>query len=302
MPKEIPGVLSWNWRVVQESRIKQFSTTLGAEMKMTHQQIRDKAGYTLIEILIAMAVSGVVLAGIYQAYMNQMRINNTQNQVVDMQQNIRVAVNFMEKEIRIAGLDPSGLADSGIDIATSDSITLSVDTTGGEADGRDNNRDGNIDEPGEWFDGVPEQVTYSLSNDADNTGVNDEVEGTNNLPCHLLRNGQRLASNIDALNFSYLGVDESAGSVCTGERCPLTYAYVATVQGRRNIRAVQITIIARSGTNVPGLSVPFTDDNVYMNLQGDIVLNPSPLLNPENDRFRRIRLISEVRSRNIGLL
>jgi len=269
---------------------------------MTHAHLRNKAGFTLIEIMIAMAVSGIVLGGIYQAYTNQMRVNNTQNQVVDMQQNVRVAMNFMERDIRLAGLDPSGLANSGIDVATANTITLSVDTTGGETDGQDNNRDGVPDDPGEWYDGTPEQVTYSLSNDADNTGVNDAVEGTNTIACNLMRNGQRLASDIDALRFNYMGIDESAGSACTGESCPLAYTYVATPQGRRNIRAVQITIVARAGTNIPGFSVPYTDDNVYMNLQGDVILNPSPLLNPENDRFRRVRLISEVRSRNIGLL
>jgi len=277
---------------------------------MTRPYHKKNAGYTLIEIMIAMAVSGLVLGGIYQVYTNQMRTNNTQNQVVDMQQNIRVAMSFMERDIRIAGLDPTErgtvmvagtMSSLGIDVAEANTITLSIDETGGEGDGQDNDRDGQIDETPEG-DGDGEQVTYSLSNDADNTGVNDEVEGTNNLACHLLRNGQRLASNIDALRFNYLGIDESAGSACTGESCPLAYTYVATPQGRRNIRAVQITVIARSGTNVPGMSVPYTDDNVYMNLQGDVVLNPSPLLNPDNDRFRRIRLITEVRSRNVGLL
>jgi len=261
---------------------------------MTHRQLRNNTGYTLIEILIAMAISGVVLTGIYQTYTNQMRTNNTQNQIVDMQQNIRVAMIFMEKEIRIAGLNPSGLADSGIDVATADMITVSVDTTGGQADGRDNNRDGNIDEPGEWFDGIPEQVTYSLSNDNNNNGQNDALEGLNDDPCHLLRNGQRLASNIDALNFVYLGLDD-ADPTCE-ENCRLLNTVSA--QERGDIRAVQITIIARAGENIPGLSVPYTDDKTYYNqpVAGDIILPR------QNDGFRRIRLISEMRSRNIGLL
>lgn len=254
---------------------------------MTLRHLKTNTGFTLIEILIAMAISGVVLGGIYQAYTNQMRVNNTQSQVVDMQQNVRVAMYFMERDIRLSGFNPAGTADVGINVATADSITLSWDLDG----------DGNPLGPG-----ADEQVTYALNNDANATGVNDAVEGTNTLACHLLRNGQRLASDIDALRFNYLGIDETPASACTGESCPLPYTYVATPEGLRNIRAVQIAIVARSGTNVPGMSVPYTDDNVYMNLQGDIILNPSPLLNPENDRFRRIRFISEVRSRNIGLL
>jgi hypothetical protein len=214
--------------------------------------------------------------------------------VVDMQQSIRVAMNFMEREIRIAGLDPSGLAHSGIDVAAANTITLSMDMTGGEADGRDNNRDGNVDEAGEWYDGIPEQVTYALSNDANNTGVNDALEGLNNLPCHLLRNGQRLASNIDALNFVYLGVDDT-DPTCA-ENCRLLN--FASAQDRGNIRAIQITVIARAGENIPGLSVPYIDDKTYYNqkIAGDIILTR------QNDGFRRVRLITEVRSRNIGLL
>ncbi len=261
---------------------------------MKPRQLQHTAGYTLIEILIAMAISGVVLAGIYQAYTNQIRTNNTQNQVVDMQQSIRVAMNFMEKEIRIAGLDPSGLANAGIDVATPNSITLSVDTTGGEADGRDNNRDGQVDEAGEWYDGIPEQVTYSLSNDANNNGQNDALEGLNTLPCHLLRGGQRLASNIDALNFVYLGVDDTDPGCI--ENCRLLNT--VTAQDRGNIRAIQITVIARAGTTIPGLSMPYLDEKTYYNqpIAGDIILPR------QNDGFRRVRLITEVRSRNIGLL
>lgn len=175
---------------------------------MEHQQHKHNAGFTLMEILIAMAISSIVMTGIYQAYMRQMRVSNTQNQVVDMQQNVRVAMLFMEREIRFAGFDPMTLADSGIDAATPNTITVSVDITGGENDGRDNDRDGDVDEAGEWFDGVPEQIIYSLSNDANNNGQNDALEGLNTLPCNLLRNGQLLASNIDALNFVYLGVDD----------------------------------------------------------------------------------------------
>ena len=122
---------------------------------MNHPHLKNSAGFTLIEILIAMAISGMVMTGIYQAYVQQMRVNNTQNQVVDMQQSVRVAMYFMEREIRLAGLDPSGLADSGVDVASADAITISMDITGGEADGIDNDGDGNPDDPREYYDSVP---------------------------------------------------------------------------------------------------------------------------------------------------
>ena len=262
---------------------------------MNHPHLKNSAGFTLIEVLIAMTISGMVMTGIYQAYVQQMRVNNTQNQVVDMQQSIRVAMHFMEREIRIAGLDPSGMADSGVDVATGDTITISMDLTGGEADGIDNDGDGTVDDAREYYDRIPEQITYALSNDANpQDGVNDALSGVNNNPCHLLRNGQRLASNIDALNFVYLGVDD------TDPTCEVNCLLVnpTTPQERRNIRGIQITVIARAGETIPGLSIPYTDANTYYNqtIAGQIIL-PA-----QNDGFRRVRLISEVRSRNIGLL
>jgi type IV pilus assembly protein PilW len=262
---------------------------------MNYPHLKSSAGFTLMEILIAMAISGMVMTGIYQAYVQQMRVNNTQNQVVDMQQNARVAMLFMERDLRLAGLDPSGLANSGVDVASADTITISIDMTGGEADGIDNDRDGAVDEAGEWFDRNPEQVTYALSNDANpQDGINDALSGANSNPCHLMRNGQRLASNIDALNFVYLGVDDAvAGCV---ENCLLVNP--TTVEERRNIRAVQITVIARAGETIPGMSIPYTDANTYSNqpIAGNIIL---PV---QNDGFRRVRLVSEVKCRNIGLL
>ncbi len=263
-------------------------------MKMNDPHLKNSAGFTLIEILIAMTISGMVMTGIYQAYVQQMRVNNTQNQVVDMQQNVRVAMYFMERDIRLAGLDPSGLADSGIDVASADAITISLDITGGEADGIDNDRDGTVDEAGEWYDRIPEQLTYALSNDANQDGVNDALQGVNNNPCHLLRNGQRLASNIDALNLVYLGIDDTVAGCL--ENCLLVNP--TTEEERRNIRAVQITLIARAGETIPGLSVPFTDANTYSNqpIAGNIIL---PV---QNDGFRRVRHVSEVKCRNIGLM
>lgn len=277
---------------------------------MIIQYQKNNAGFTLIEILIAMAVGGIVLAGIYAAYTQQMRVNNTQRLVVDMQQNVRVAMLFMERDIRLAGFNPTGTATSidgggntgpvGIDNAGTNSITLSWDDTGGEFDNRDNDLDGEIDEtpepngnPGGVTDG-DEQITYSLSNDGNGNGINDALEGLNDNACHLLRNGQRLASNIDVLNFVYLGVDDTDAS-CE-EDCRLINP--ATIQERADIRAVQITVIARAGEIIPGLSMPHLDDITYYNqsIAGDIILPQ------QNDGFRRIRLISEVRSRNSGLL
>ena len=63
---------------------------------------RDK-GLTLIELLIAMVISGILIAAIYRTFIGQQKIYTVQEQVVDMQQNVRGAVHRMMREIRMAG-------------------------------------------------------------------------------------------------------------------------------------------------------------------------------------------------------
>jgi prepilin-type N-terminal cleavage/methylation domain-containing protein len=60
-------------------------------------------GLTLIELLVAMAISAILIAAIYRTFIGQHKTYMVQEQVVDMQQNVRVAINRMMREIRMAG-------------------------------------------------------------------------------------------------------------------------------------------------------------------------------------------------------
>jgi len=275
---------------------------------------RSTAGFTLIEVLIAMGIVGIVLGGIYAAYRGQLRTFNTQEQVVDMQQNIRVASYFLERELRMAGLDPTGDAGAGFVLAAADSIQFTMDFTGGAGDGVDDDGDGLpnegfdgvdndgdllVDEPdeAEWYNGsvadVNENISYRLSNDADGDGINDGLPTENNdgSTCNLLRNNQVIAANIDALNFSYLGIDPT--NAACGESCQWDPAS----DDPRDIRTVQVTIVARAGAFVRALSQQFTNTITYYNQPPFNQI----ILPPQNDNFRRIRLTTSVRCRNMGL-
>ena len=63
---------------------------------------KDK-GITLIELLVALVISGLLLAAVYRTFINQQKTFVVQGQVVDMQQNMRGAINRMMTEIRMAG-------------------------------------------------------------------------------------------------------------------------------------------------------------------------------------------------------
>ena len=74
---------------------------------------RCKKGFSLIELLVAMAASSILMAGIYSFYFAQTKSNRTQQSVVQMQQNMRAGMYLLEREIRMAGYsatNPSAIA------------------------------------------------------------------------------------------------------------------------------------------------------------------------------------------------
>jgi type IV pilus assembly protein PilW len=248
-------------------------------------------GFTLVELLVAMAVSSIILGIIYATYQAQLKSQMTQQQVVEMQQNARAAMFAMEREIRLAGYDPTESFVPQITSAQTGSITFTMDINNGV----DDDLDGNIDEFDEW--GMPnvdgdvtdnlEQVTYRLSNDAGGDGIAD------GLNCNFQRqhwDGAAMQTadislNIDALNFAYLDVD--GNNLIVGSAVPAGQL--------ADIRSIQISIVARAGENPRyGLPNQNLDDKDYMNQQGAVIL-PA-----QNDRFRRIALSADVLCRNLG--
>lgn len=71
---------------------------------------KKKDGLTLIELLIALVVSSILIVGLYQIFISQQKTYTVQDQVADMQQQIRVAIDQMTREIRMAGYGGNLLA------------------------------------------------------------------------------------------------------------------------------------------------------------------------------------------------
>lgn len=65
--------------------------------------LKKENGLTLIELMVALIISGILIAGLYRTLIGQQKTYTIQEQVVDMQQNVRVAINRMMAEIRMAG-------------------------------------------------------------------------------------------------------------------------------------------------------------------------------------------------------
>lgn len=65
--------------------------------------LKKEKGITLIELLVALVISSILVAGLYRTLIGQQKTFNVQDQTVDMQQNMRAAINRMMTEIRMAG-------------------------------------------------------------------------------------------------------------------------------------------------------------------------------------------------------
>jgi prepilin-type N-terminal cleavage/methylation domain-containing protein len=81
----------------------------------------SQSGFSLVEILVVMAMLGLVTMAVYSLYQTTQRTATTQDNVVELQQNLRVAMDRFARDIRMAGFMVSTDPISG---ATANSLTL----------------------------------------------------------------------------------------------------------------------------------------------------------------------------------
>jgi len=74
-------------------------------------KLRGSAGFTLVELVISVAIFGMVVASMLSLYITMQRTTNNQDDIVDVQQNVRVAMDYLGRDIKMAGaLIPVGTA------------------------------------------------------------------------------------------------------------------------------------------------------------------------------------------------
>ncbi|MGA8180099.1 MAG: prepilin-type N-terminal cleavage/methylation domain-containing protein [Desulfobacterales bacterium] len=237
--------------------------------KQKHLSLRgSNRGFTIIELMIAMVVSLLAMAAIYSTFLAQHKSYQVQQETSDMQQNIRTAMYYMQREIRMAGSNPfNTIPVFGITTAGKDTIGFTEDVRGdavgvppviGPPDGDDTDPD--------------ENLTYSFL-DSNMDGIKDSI----------FRNGVLMAQNIDALDFVYLDGNSAA--------IPFSGTTISALN-LSQIRSVQITIVARTKDQ---LLYGSTNNVVYRNQQGTQIYGPA------GDNVSRRRLATLIHCRNIGL-
>jgi prepilin-type N-terminal cleavage/methylation domain-containing protein len=95
-----------------------------------NERMRNHEGFTLVEILIVMAMLGLVVTAMLSLYQNTQRQAYTQEEVVEVQQNLRIALDQIVRDIRLAGFmiptDQPPISD-----ASSDTLTFNTASTFG---------------------------------------------------------------------------------------------------------------------------------------------------------------------------
>jgi len=241
-------------------------------------------GFTLVELIVAIAIFGLVITSIYSAFNTQHNTYQAQKQITAIQQNIRATMYVIEREIRMAGYDPDLTGNFGITAVGNNSLTLTFDDDAGGtttitysmagttlnrsggpladniqafalAYAYDRNQDGNLDTSGNGH------VIWAI--DTDNDNLLD------------LRLDTDDDGDIDAAD------DTNTDNVINGVALPSTVSM-------EDIRAVRIWVLGRAeraDMNYAG------DNETY--IVGRAVINA-------NDRIRRRFSSASVKCRNMG--
>ena len=159
------------------------------------EKINSSAGFTLVEILVAMVIGLIVMGVIFGTHNIQQRTFRQESLKLATIQNARAALAYLEQEIRLAGYDRPNSGLFGLTGIAPGSITFTYDLGGG----------GNTDNGS--LDGN-ETVSYFLwdSPDTPGTGSTDLGRSQNGVT-------ELVAEGIRALGFAYAYDNDNDGAL-----------------------------------------------------------------------------------------
>ena len=143
-----------------------------------------QAGFTLVEVLISIAILSILFGTIYRTFDIFNRSYTSENVKAGVQQKTRIGIDLMARDIRLAGLDPLGSANAGFNPAATDSTSIQFTA--------DLNYDGDLNDPFE-------DIRYALNGNL--------LEQTSDLGAGMV--SATLLDNVIGLTFTYLDATDT---------------------------------------------------------------------------------------------
>ena len=241
-------------------------------------QKTSQRGFTLIELMITVLLSTIIFAAGYQMFAGQRRSYSLQNDLAEMQQQVRGCEQMMTREIRMAGYNvemlnitrdvpgtsfTDGVLDP-IEEATMQSIAFTTDMEG---------------------DGTVETIRYSLRG---SSLVREMWRWDASLGGWRTSGGARsLSEHIEQMHLGYWLLADSAGlnngqdddgDFLVDEEGELSFRNEPDSHARKHIRMIRLTLTAKASR----------PDHRYRH----------PLY---GDHYRRMIITSTIQPRNVGL-
>ena len=179
-------------------------------------------GFTLVEVMIAMVILGLVLTGVVKMFTSTGRFHTSQEMMVSLTQDMRAVRTLMAQEIREAGCNPKHLIRIGFQTSSDDRYNTDADSIHFTRDIDNGDGDDNL-EPDGYPNDRNEDISYYRTNDncTPHTGGAILTAG-NNTPGCLRRQtwkttptgtttsgGHPVMANVTKLRFKYYDTNDT---------------------------------------------------------------------------------------------
>jgi type IV pilus assembly protein PilW len=207
---------------------------------MRARAFRCQDGFTLVELMVAMSIFLLILVGIFQVFDPSRNAYQVSTRKLDVQQNARVAMDRMARQLRMTGYFPENLVPNPVN-PLSNSIQVATDSAISVA--------GDLDELG-----TSSAYTFCLNGGL--RRVSGAIGAAGSYTC---AGGQLMAESVTALSFAYF--DSANNPVPNPPGAPFNLdaqglgaaPSFATVAQRSIVRRIVIAVTAQE--NVPSQGI-----------------------------------------------
>lgn len=208
-----------------------------------------QSGFTIVEVLVALSIFLLILMGIMQVFEPSNLAYQTSQRKLNVQQNGRVAMDLMTRQIRMAGYFPENI-DTNVANDQANSVEIATDralAVAGDLDGT----------------GASSTFFFCL----DNQGLKRVQGPRGNNSSYVCSGGAILAESVTSLGFAYYDANNDpvpnppTGPYQLDGQAAGAAPSFATATQRAAVRRVVITLTARESVpNQPAQTYTLTSD------------------------------------------